>query len=136
MIFQNFMFKTNEKNMKNEKNWIFWTGEIFVSCLKTPNPGSFSPPHIGFLIYLSISEIDFRDFALYFNRICLPGSGAENLVSRGNYCSIRNTAASSRPTHNTSTFDPQRHLQRAGAAVPTGPVCQGTRCLVFTSLGF
>ena len=86
MIFQNFMFKIDGKNMKNEKIPKLFFHTIFIYCLKTSNPGSFCPAHAGNLIIISISEIHFRDFPLYSYWICLPGSWAENLVSPGNYC--------------------------------------------------
>ena len=98
MKFQNFGFKTDEKNMENEKIPNFFFDNFFYLCLKTPNPGSFSRAHDENPINLSILEIDFRDFPLYFNRICLPGSGAENLFSLGNYC---RTAHAKAPWRNT-----------------------------------
>ena len=64
MIFQNFMFKIDGKNMKNEKIPKLFFHTIFIYCLKTSNPGSFSPAYVENPINLSISEIDFRKFPL------------------------------------------------------------------------
>ena len=47
------------------KNLNFVFDTIFVSCVETPFPGSFSRQKYPNLIIISILEIHFRDFPLY-----------------------------------------------------------------------
>ena len=94
MIFENFMFQIDGKNMKNEKNSKMFSVTFFYCGLKTPFPVPFSRAYVGDTIYISILEIHFRDFPLYFYWICLPGSGTENLVSLGIYCTPQASNAS------------------------------------------
>ena len=69
-ILQVFLFKIDEKIMKNEKNQKMFSVNFSGSGLKTPFPGSISASECGDTINLSFENMDFRNFPLYFYRIC------------------------------------------------------------------